>query len=96
MSGKTPEQLSLEIDTMLHDFHSHMLPVRKKNNTSVLRALVTIPLGVTEELLHLRPKGALYLVFDIRDRKANLLEAEVGAPGHEVALLDAAERRFGD
>lgn len=94
-SGRELQDLSLEMEESLHDFANHMRAADMRSQTSGLRIALSLPLGAIEELLHLRPKGALDVVFEYRDRKASRLEAELAAPGGALAYIYEAEKRFG-
>lgn len=88
------EDVSLELDSMLHDFTQHMNLADMRAKDSMLHLLVGIPLEIAQELLHLRPKAAADALFSVKARRADRLEAELSAPGHEVAYLRSAARRF--
>lgn len=93
-SGRELQDIGLELEERVHEFDAHMRLAEMQHETSGLRLLLTVPLGVIEELAHLKPKGALDVVFNFRDRKASRLEAELKAPGGALAYLYEAERRF--
>jgi hypothetical protein len=86
--------MQLELDTMLHEFEQQMILHRLKSQTSFLRLAVTATLEAVEELVHLRPAKGLDALLEIRSRKARDLEAELAAPGHEVAFISSARQRF--
>ncbi len=91
----TPQaELELEVESMLHDFGRHMELADMRGSTSALQLAVSIPLQIVEELLHLRPRAALGAAFAVRDRRADRLEAELSAPGSELAYLHTARHRF--
>lgn len=94
-SGKELEELRLEMEQALHEFSNYMKLADMRSHSSGLRIVLSMPFGVIEELLHLRPKSAMDVVFEYRDRKANRLEAELSAPGGALAYLYEAERQFG-
>lgn len=94
-SGKDLQDIALEIEESLHEFSNYMRLADMRCQTSGLRMMMSLPLGIIEELLHLKPKGALDVVFEYRDRKANRFEAELSAPGGALAYIYEAEKRFG-
>lgn len=94
-SGTDLQDVALELEESLHEFTSYMRLADMRHKTSTVRVLIALPLGVIEELVHLRPKGVLDVVFEYRDRKATRLEAELSAPGGALAYVYEAERRFG-
>lgn len=86
--------LELDIQTMLHDYRRHMAVADMRATDGVLQLAISIPLGIAEELIHLRPKAAFDAVFAFRQSRAERLEAELKAPGQEIAYLHTASRRF--
>lgn len=94
LEGSDAGAMELELEEHLHELRSHLRIADMRHRTSVIRAVLTIPLGLAEELLHLRPKGAVEALFSVRDEHANFLEAQLSAPGHEVAYIEAAHRAF--
>ncbi len=90
------QQVELELETMLHEFRQHLRVHRLKAQESTLRTVLSIPLGVAEELVHLRPQKAVDALFAVRERRAMRLESRLTAPGHEVAFIDAAWEHFGE
>lgn len=94
-SGRELQDIGLEMEESLHDFADHMRLADMRSRTSGMRIALSLPLGVIEELLHLRPRKAADVVFEYRDRKANRLEAELAAPGGALAYIYEAERLFG-
>jgi hypothetical protein len=95
-SGRELQDLGLEMEEMLHELADHMRLADMRSQTSGLRIALSLPLGIIEELVHLRPKGALNVVFEYKDRKASRLEAELAAPGGALAYIYEARRLFGD
>lgn len=93
-SGRDLQDLGLEVEESLHEFASHMRLADMRSTNSGVRIALSIATGVVEELLHLRPKGALDVVFEYRDRKATRLEAELSAPGGALAYIYEAKKRF--
>lgn len=51
--------VEVELETMLHEFRQHLRVHRLKSRDSTLRTVLSIPLGVVEECLHLRPQRAV-------------------------------------
>lgn len=94
ISGRELHDLALEMDEMLHEFTSHMRVLDLAQNTSGFRVALSLPIGVLEELLRLRPKKALDVVFDYRDRRATRLEKELSSPGNAVAYIYEAKEHF--
>jgi hypothetical protein len=94
LSTASTAELQLEIETMLHDFRRHMVVADMRTTDGVLQLAISIPLGIAEELIRLRPKAALDAAFAFRQSRAERLEAELKAPGKEIAYLHTAAQRF--
>lgn len=87
-----------DLETLLSDYQEFMDLRRLESRLGVLRALVSLPAGIAEDLLHLRFAGAANRVvdaaFSLTVARVNLAKAEQEAPGRAVAYLDRARRRF--
>lgn len=79
---------------MLHDFSRHMAVYRMKSRPDTLRSWIKVSTDVIENGIRLKPKTALDGWIEFRTRKATDLEAELNAPGHEVAYIDKVRRHF--
>ena len=95
VAGVSIASASLDLETALHEFSQYMKIQKMKSKTSTIRTVFSIPLGIIEEIAHLRPRGALEVVLTTADRKAQRLESELAAPGHQLAILYEAQDRFG-
>lgn len=93
-SGKDLQAIALEMEQSLHEFSNHMQLADMRSKKSDLRIALSLPFGIIEELLHLRPKGALDVAFEYSNRRANRLEAEISAPGGALAYIYETEKRF--
>jgi hypothetical protein len=89
----TLRERALELDEMLHEFRRHMKAHRLKTREGAIRTLISVPLAVIEDLLHGKPASAFNAV-SWTSRKAARLEAELAAPGHEVAFIESVWDRF--
>ena len=89
----TLRERALELDEMLHEFRRHMKAHRLKTRQGTIRTLISVPLAVIEDLLHGKPASAFNAV-SWTSRKAARLEAELTAPGHEVAFIESVWDRF--
>ncbi|MDP1792548.1 MAG: hypothetical protein Q8K63_00310 [Acidimicrobiales bacterium] len=94
-AGTSRSEIELELETRLHQFQRHLRVHRVRSNQGTLRSLISLPLGVAQELVRLRPKSAVDALFVLRERRALKLETRLTAPGHEVAFIDEAIQRFG-
>jgi len=94
IEGTSPETFNLNLEDALSSYQDHMKLADMRSRTSALRVLVDASLGVVEELVHLSPRGALNAVFEYRKLRADRFEAELKAPGGEVAYIYDAEQQF--
>ena len=86
--------LTLEFETLLHDFEVQMRVADMRASDSFFRVAISVPLEIAQELMHLRPKAAFNAAFSLRARQADRLESMLSAPGREVAFLGNANQRF--
>jgi hypothetical protein len=97
MSSKpqTAGELGERLDYMVRQYEIAMEMHGLKSSQSFLDVFVIAPLEIIEDLVKLNwskiAKGAL----SVKKRKLELLEAEMKAPGREVAYVYDAQKRFG-
>jgi hypothetical protein len=91
--GASLPDLALELDEMLHTFRRHMKVHRLRAKETAFRTIIAVPFAIVEDLLHGKPKSALDAV-SWTSRRAARLEAELNAPGHELAFIESARKRF--
>lgn len=84
-----------ELSDALHDYTEHMRLAGMKYRTEMCQVLVTFPLATVERVLKLRFSQLFDPIFAIRKAKIALYEAELKAPGRELAFLHSAKERFG-
>jgi hypothetical protein len=65
-----------------------------KHHNGVLRTLVTVPLDIAEQLAQLRFKAAFEALLVLQQRRLALTEAELKAPGRDVAYIVRAQDEF--
>jgi hypothetical protein len=93
-SGKSAADLTLELQVLLDEYEQYMRLQRMKINRGILETLVTATLEVLEHLAHAKFASAADAIFAASRRRLQLLEAEMTAPGREVAYVSAARSRF--
>jgi hypothetical protein len=69
---------------------------KMKAGTTTFQTLITLPLTLMEDLIRLRFSKLPEPIFALRKRKLSLLEAELNAPGRELAYVIKAEEEFSD
>ena len=92
--GRELQDVALEIEESVQEFGNHMRFADMRSTHSGFRMALSVPLGIVEEVLHLRPKGALDVMFEYRDRKANRLKRSKECP-HLVERSCISTRRRG-
>jgi hypothetical protein len=95
ISGKSMQVLTLEIETMVHEFSEYMNAFDRSQRSGILQLTVGIPLEVIEHIIHLEPSKLPDAILGLSQRSANRAMTELSAPGHELAYLRSANQRFG-
>jgi hypothetical protein len=83
-----------EISDLLSDYREHMELAKMKYHHGVVRTVVTAPLGMVEKVVKFQFSKLFDDFFDLKALKIGLVEAEIKAPGREVAYLEKAIQRF--
>ncbi|MHB1088853.1 MAG: hypothetical protein ACYC19_08850 [Acidimicrobiales bacterium] len=83
-----------EFESLRNDFSTSMKSAKMKTDNRPLLLAVTLPFDVIDDLAHLKFGDAAREFFRFSNRKGNLLETELTAPGRELAYIDAASARF--
>lgn len=91
-----PQEASAEAAEAIHEFDQHMRLADLRYGTSSLRLTMTAVLEGAEQLLHLRPRRAIDSLFTLHSLRADRLEAELTAPGHQFAYVYEARRHFAE
>jgi hypothetical protein len=76
-------------------YEKHMKVHRMKTNRSTFQTVVTTSASLLEDLAKFKWGEAAKLLFSFSERKVQLMEAEMNAPGSEVAYLIKAKKEFG-
>lgn len=91
----TPAAIGEEIADNVTDFKASMDVAQMRYKTERMYTLMTFPLATIERIIKLQFSQIFDPVFSIRKAKITLLEAEMKAPGRELAFLNAAIEKFG-
>lgn len=91
----TKVELQDLLEHNLVEFEHHMTLHRIKHIRGTLRVLLTTTTGLLEELVRLRFRKALDILFEASSHKLALMEAEATAPGRQLAYVVKAREHFG-
>jgi len=84
-----------ELATLLDDYNTYMAAHHKKMARSRVAVLVTTTAEIIEDLSRMRLAKVVDKLFNLFTHEASVLEAELAAPGREIAYLAAVRSRFG-
>lgn len=93
--GVTSEkEIAQEIEWLLADYEEHMRLHKMKINRGTLETVFVTGAEIAEDLAKFKWGAAAKLLFSASHRKIELLEAEMKAPGRELAYISKARERF--
>lgn len=93
-SNLSPIEIEQKIEWLLHEYQHHMKVHKMKISASTLETVVVSVAEFTENLVKLNFGKAAKALFAIKNKKVQLLEAELKAPGREIALIANANETF--
>lgn len=82
-----PLEIEEEIESLINDFQEHMKLHKMKANTETVEVLVKFLPETIENLIKLRFSKLPEPLFVFKKRQINLMEAELNAPGKEMAYI---------
>lgn len=91
----TPAEIEEKLASLLAKYEKHMKIHKMKVNRSTLQTIVVTSAELLEDLIKFKWGKAAKLLFSLQERKISLLEAELKAPGVEVAYLSKTRDQFG-
>lgn len=83
----SPMEIEEELEWLINEFQNHMRLHKMKANTETLEVMVKAPLEILEDLIKLKFSKIPEPLFALKKRQINLLEAELNAPGREMAYI---------
>ncbi len=89
-----PAEIEEEIEWLTSEFQSHMKIHKIKANTEALEIIIKTPLETIENLLKLNFSKISDPLFAIKKRQISLMEAELNAPGREMAYIIKTRETF--
>lgn len=87
-------ELSDKLETLLNDYSEHMRIHEIKSERGIVEAVVVTFAELAEDLVKFKWGKLAKGLFAITHERIELREAELQAPGRELAYLDAAKRAF--
>ena len=90
----TPTEIENEIAASIADYISYMDIQHKKFRRGALEVFSITSAELLEDILHLRPSKVVERLFAVSKQEVGLLEAELSAPGRELAYIAATRDRF--
>jgi hypothetical protein len=94
-SQMTGRELEDKLEWLISDYEQHMRIHRMKYRRGVLETVVTVAAEILENALKLRLGKLAKGIFSYKEQKIALLEAEMKAPGREIAYIVTAREQFG-
>jgi hypothetical protein len=94
-SRMTGRELEDKLEWLISDYEQHMRIHRMKYRRGVLETVVTVAAEILENALKLRLGKLAKGIFSYKEHRIALLEAEMKAPGREIAYIVAARQQFG-
>jgi hypothetical protein len=92
--GWTEKETREEIQHLLDQYREYMRIQGVKYSMSSLSAFAKLSAGLIEDTIKLRLQNIAETVVSMFTANVNLMEAELKAPGREVAYIDQLNRRF--
>jgi hypothetical protein len=89
-------ELEEELEWLLFDYQRHLNLHKLKTNWGAFETIVTVGAEFLENIARIRWGKAAKLLFTLKHRKVDLMEAEMKAPGAEVAYIVKSRSYFDD
>ena len=89
-----PTEIEEELEWLMSEFQNHMKLHKMKANTETIEVMVKAPLEIIEDLIRLKFSKIPEPLFALKKRQINLMEAELNAPGREMAYIIKARDTF--
>jgi hypothetical protein len=87
-------EIEEEYKWLVNEYQSHMRLQKLKADTETLQTVVKLPFELLEDLIKLRLSKVVEPFFALRKREIQLMEAELNAPGREIAYILKAREAF--
>jgi hypothetical protein len=93
-SKLTPLEIAEKLEWWLQEYERHLRFHRMKVNHATFETVVTVGAEVIEDVFKFRLSKLTKLLFSANHRELELLEAEMRAPGKQLAYIFAAKQAF--
>jgi len=91
-----PNEIEQELEWAVRDYTEHMKVHELKVTTGTVETVVTATAEVLENVMKFNFSKAAKAMFALKKRKVQLMEAELNAPGRELAYVVKARKELGD
>lgn len=90
----SPREIEENLEWLMYDYQRHLKLHRLKVNMGALETVLTVGGEFLENLLKVNWGKAARLLFTLKHRKIELMEAEMNSPGAEVAYILESWNQF--
>jgi hypothetical protein len=90
----TAIEIEEKLEYLIDQYHQHMKLHKLKSTTGTLGAVMTISLGLVENVIKLKLESFAKGLFALKHRKIELIEGELKAPGNEIAYIVKTNEKF--
>jgi len=87
-------EIEEELEWLMNEFQAHMKLHKMKSNTETIETIIKVPLEMLENLVKFNFSKLVDPLFAMRKRKLSLLEAEINAPGKDIAYVIKTNEAF--
>lgn len=90
----TKQEIEERVDHLLNEYERHMFFHKLKYQTAAGHILVNAPLEILENLVKFKWSSIGKSIFSFKEKQFDLMEAELKAPGRELAYISKANAKF--
>jgi len=89
-----PAEVEDKLEWLIHDYQQHLNLHKLKANAGAFETVITSGAELVENLVKIKWGKAAKMLFSLKHRKVALMEAELKAPGREIAYILGAREKF--
>jgi len=90
----TTQYISEKLEYLIHEYEQHMKIQKLKFSSGTLESIIVSTATLVEDIVKLKFEKTAKKLFSIKHRKIHLLEADMNAPGREVAYISNINNKF--